>query len=83
MKFCECIKWARTEQPFTDKHHKNCPKYNDKIRVIKVTHMGNTFVDTNMETLGNMEEWDYGTYLVEITEMYQRDLDAMPEFQGF
>ncbi len=84
-KFCECINWCRAEQqPFTDKHHKNCEHYNDKIKVVKITHNGSTMIDTDIKVvLASMEDWDEGIYQVEITEMYQRDLDAMPEFQGF
>ena len=38
---CECSTWCRAEpQPITDKHHKNCPHYNDTIKVVKITLEG-------------------------------------------
>ncbi len=77
-KFCECINWCRTEQPFTDNHHIKCEHYNDKVWVIKVTRNNATMVDTDIRgVLEGMKEWGKGTYQVEITEMYQRELAAL------
>lgn len=83
---CECSTWCMVEpQPITDKHHMACPHYNDTIKVVKITHGGNTLIERNIvEALGCLSEGDEDElYTLEFTQMLEREFDALPEFQGF
>lgn len=82
---CECSTWCRADpQPITDKHHKSCPRYNDTMRVVKLTHDGNTLIERSLDAVIDMlRDSDDETYTIEFTEMLVREFDALPEFTGF
>ncbi|HAR37747.1 MAG TPA: hypothetical protein DCS09_03755, partial [Porphyromonadaceae bacterium] len=82
---CECMGWCRAEpQPITDKHHKNCPKYDEKIRVVRITHEGSSYYAADMiEGLQSLIDGDDYEYEIEFMQMLKRDYEALPEFQGF
>ena len=82
---CECSTWCRAEpQQITDKHHRHCSKYNDTIRVVKITHEGNYLVDADIAgALQTLAAGDDYKYEVELMQMLRREYDALPEFDGF
>ncbi|MFA5517375.1 MAG: hypothetical protein WDA20_13945 [Desulfuromonadales bacterium] len=82
---CECSTWCRAEpQPITDKHHKNCPRYNDIIRVVKITCEGSSLYDSNIkDALASLADGDDYQYEVELRQMLKRDYEALPKFDGF
>ena len=82
---CECSSWCRAEpQPITDRHHKNCSHYNDTIRVVKITHEGQTLVDSDIVgALSTLADGDDYAYHIEFTQMLEREYKALPAFDGF
>jgi hypothetical protein len=82
---CKCSTWCRAEsQPLSDKHHKNCPEYTKKIRVVKITHNGGSYFDHDINNaLLSLAEGDDYTYQVQLMEMMQGEYDRLPEFEGF
>ena len=82
---CKCDSWCRAEpQPITDEHHMNCDHYNDSIRVVRITHAGNSYYDADIVgALQTLAEGDDYKYEVEILQMLKRDYDTLPEFTGF
>ncbi len=86
-KSCECANWCRTDpQPITDKHHKSCAHYNDKIRVVKIEMDGNFFCDKDIRRgleILSYEVNEDAIYTVEFMEMLEREYEALPEFEGF
>lgn len=82
---CECSTWCRAnQQPITDKHHMGCPKYNAMIRVVKITHEGQSVYDADiLAALQSLADGDDYKYEVELMEMLQREYEALPEFTGF
>jgi len=82
---CECSSWCRAEQQdIRDKHHKNCPRYNETIRVVKITHEGQSCIDADIPgALQSLADSDNYCYQVEIMDMLKREYDVLPEFTGF
>lgn len=82
---CECWNWCRAEpQPITDRHHQLCEHYNDMIRVVKITHEGQTLIDKDIVgALATLADSDDYAYQIEICQMLQRDYEVLPEFDGF
>lgn len=68
---CECANWCRAEpQPITDKHHKNCPRYNDEIRVVKITHCEASYFDADITgALESLADGDDYKYTIEFRRM--------------
>ncbi|HSH25350.1 MAG TPA: hypothetical protein VLA13_07420 [Massilibacterium sp.] len=82
---CQCSNWCRSEpQPITDKHHIDCPNYNEEIRVIKITYNGVAVYDVDINgALQSIIDGDDYTYEVKFMKMLKRDYYALPEFKGF
>ncbi len=82
---CACINWCRAEpQPISDKHHKNCPKYDEMVRVVKITHNGASMIDADIPgALAALADGDDYVYQVEVMQMPVREYEALPEFDGF
>lgn len=81
---CDCNNWCRAEpQPITDKHHKECPHYDDVVRVVKITHEGQSYYERDFSSLTGLAEGDDYKYTIEFMNILERELDAMPEFTGF
>jgi hypothetical protein len=82
---CDCSTWCRAEpQPITDQHHKSCPRYNDMVRVVKITHEGQSYFDADIPgALASLADGDDYKYEVELMQMLQREYEALPEFTGF
>lgn len=84
---CECINWCRvdfTEEEMRARHHKGCERYNDEIRVVKITYENSTYIDSNIHSaLEGIADGDDYTYTVELVQMLVREYEALPEFQGF
>lgn len=82
---CECSNWCRANpQPITDKHHMSCSKYNVTIRVVKITHDGNSCIDADIaNALRSLEDGDNYAYQVELLDMLEREYEILPEFTGF
>lgn len=84
---CECSSWCRvdmTPEQFKAKHHMLCPHYNDTIRVVKITHDGNSCIDADISnSLRSLEDGDNYSYQVELMDMLKREYEALPEFTGF
>ncbi len=84
---CECSGWCRvdmTPEQFKAKHHVHCQHYNDTIRVVKITHDGNSCIDADIpNALRSLEDGDNYCYQVELIDMLVREYEALPEFTGF
>jgi len=84
-KGCECSGWCRANsQPITDKHHMGCLHYSDTIRVVKITHEGQSCIDTDIQgALQSLVDSDDYAYQVEMFQMLKREYEALPEFTGY
>lgn len=83
---CECSSWCRANpQPITDKHHMYCPKYNDTIKVVKITLEGHgSYCDADIAgALQALADGGDYCYQVEIMDMMKREYEALPEHTGF
>ena len=83
---CECSGWCRAEpQPITDKLHKNCPHYNDTIKVVKISLEGHgSYCDDDIVgALQSLADAGDYCYQVEIMNMLKREYEALSEFTGF
>ncbi|MCU7934157.1 MAG: hypothetical protein KZQ99_04660 [Candidatus Thiodiazotropha sp. (ex Dulcina madagascariensis)] len=88
---CDCITWARdpslTNGVLT-KHHPNCPKFEGKKKFMRITlHGGGTYIQP-IDQLHNAFDGDLDgaepgdKWSLELVEMYQEEVDALPDFQG-
>lgn len=82
---CECKHWCQVEpQPLKDPHHKKCPKYDEEIRIVKITHEGVSYYDKNIvDALAGLADGDNCKYEVELMPMLEREYVTLPEFAGF
>lgn len=83
---CACSGWCRANpQPITDKHHMNCPKYNDTIKVVKISLEGHgSYCDADISgALQALADGGEYCYQVEIMDMLKREYEALPEHTGF
>jgi len=83
---CACSNWCRANpQPITDKHHMYCPKYNDTIKVVKITLEGHgSYCDVDIAgALQALADGGDYCYQVEILDMLKREYEALPEHTGF
>ena len=84
---CECSGWCRvdlTPEQFKAKHHPDCEHYNDTLRVVKITHMGQTLIDSDIAgALAALADGDDYAYEIEICQMLQREYESLAEFDGF
>jgi hypothetical protein len=92
MEECECVGWCRvdhTEKQMKSRHHKDCPKRQEMVDVVKITDSpgGNAYVEKDLKTalleMIPQDEHDDEEYIVTFTQMSVADYDDLAEFEGF